>query len=192
MRKILRWCFVAAATTLFALPGLGQEKDESEKPWWGLDVGVYFPTDGEIQDRFGNAFLRFGIRPFETKRLGKWRVITDATVLAASKDGSRLLAIPVTIGVLSTFGKPDTYPLTFVTAGAGPAYYNYAIDRLSDDQLSVNRISFSGFGFNAHAELGVMLQERLSVTGRYDWFSASNDFDFSGFSLTVAFAVFRW
>ena len=176
----------------FAQGETKKEQRPRERPWWGVDVGAYFPTDGEIRDRFGTALFRLGFRPFEPKRTGKWRIVTDLTVISASKFGNHMLLIPWTVGVMSTFGEPDKWPASFVSVGVVPAYMDYAIDRLSSDQTTLIRFSAQKFGASAHVEAGVLLQPRLSVTGRYDWFSQSDDFDFSGFSLTVAYALWRW
>lgn len=166
----------------------GEDRKERRRNWWGLDVGAYFPTDGEIQDRFGDTLLRVGLRPFDS-RAGNWRFVTDVTVLSGDREGSRLLAIPVTFGFLKSFGDPEDDQRTFVMFGAGPAYYDYSIRRLVG--TTIVSVKDRTFGVSAHVDAGIIFNNRFSVVARYDWMSETDGFDFSGFSLTLSYALFR-
>lgn len=165
-----------------------EEKKESRN-WWAIDVGAYFPTDGEIRDRFGNTLWRAGFRPYRTPQAERGKVIFDATIISARNDEDRMLVIPLTVGVLKTFGEEER-GLTFVSAGIGPAFYDYSIHRTVG--LSLVDHQASTFGVGAHVDVGLTIQQRLTFTARYDWFSKSDDFDFSGFSINLSFAAFRW
>ncbi len=175
-------------------PAQDQEKPrdpkENRRHWWGLDVGAFFPTDGDIRDRFGGSMLRIGLRPFDPKS-GNWRFVTDVTILSGRRGDNRLLAVPLTFGFLKSFGNEDDETRTFVMIGAGPVYYDYAIERLTNGGTTVTRIKERTFGTAAHVDAGIVFGNRFSITGRYDWMSRSRGFDFSGFSLTFSFALFR-
>jgi hypothetical protein len=156
------------------------------KRWWGFDVGFFRPNSSEIRNAFDDYMIRFGFRPFEDRISEKWRVIFDFTVLAADRNDNRLLAIPVTVGVTRSLGSPESDLIPFVQAGIGPAYYDYSIVR------GTERISTKRVGGNANLELGVLMSRRLAIVGRADFYTETDDFDFSGVSLTVSWAAFRW
>lgn len=192
-RSTLLVCLLALPLALSAAPQQDQEKPKEEperrkRNWWGLDIGAYFPTDSEIQDRFGDAMLRIGLRPFDT-RAGNWRFVTDITFLSGNRDGSRMLIVPLTFGFLKSFGDPDAEQRTFVMFGAGPAYYDYSIKRLVG--LNIVKVKDRTFGASAHVDAGIVFNNRFSIVARYDWMSESKNFDFSGFSLTLSYALFR-
>ncbi len=178
-----------------ALRALGQGSDqEQEEPkkkrWWAIDAGVYRPTSEEIRDRFGDYLFRVGVRPFGNELIGSGKPFIDATILTARQGSSHLFVLPVTLGFITSTGDENDDTISFASVGVGPAYYNYKIKRLVGSTIVT--IKESTFGWSAHAEIGIRIQKRLTITGRYDWFSESNDFDFSGFSLNLSYAAFRW
>jgi hypothetical protein len=63
-----------------------------------------------------------------------------------------------------------------------------------DYRLFRNSVSYrdSKIGWNANVEVGALLGRKLAITGRYDLYSKSDGFDFSGFSVSVNLALFRW
>lgn len=182
----------ACVSTALAAP------DEDRKKWWGADIGVYFPTNGEIRDAFGDTLLRFGLRPFEKRISDRWKFIVDVNALAARKDGNKLFAMPVTFGFTRSFGDPASKSIPFVQIAAGPAYYDYSIYR--DVEVSAEggkepereRISKKRFGGNANIEAGILFDHRFALVARADFYTKSDDFDFSGISLTFSYAAFRW
>lgn len=171
---------------------------DDRKNWWGLDVGAYFPTSSEIRDVFGDAMLRVGIRPFERRISDKWKFIVDVNALAARKHGSKLFIMPITFGFTRSFGSPDSNSIPFVQVAAGPAYYDYTIYRsteisdMGDKGSDTERISKKRFGANANIEAGILLNHRFAIIARGDFYSKADDFDFSGISLTLSYAAFRW
>lgn len=172
--------------------------DEDRKKWWGVDVGAYFPTQSEIRDAFGDTLMRFGVRPFERRISDKWKFIVDVHALSARKDGNKLFAMPVTFGLTRSFGNPESKAIPFVQVAAGPAYYDYTIYR--DVEVSAEggkkvereRISKKRFGGNANFEVGMLFDHRFALVARADVYTKSDDFDFSGISLTLSYAAFRW
>ncbi len=155
---------------------------------WALEVGVYVPTSGEMRDAFEDGLIRLGLRPYRMREPSKWRQTTDITIVSASRKGNRMFLLPVALGLTRSFGDADGRNLAFVSFGAGPAFYDYAITRPSN----LTRYSTQKVGASGYVEAGVQLQNRLTLTGRYQWFSESHGFDFSGVSASVAFVVARW
>jgi hypothetical protein len=195
MKGFLGSCLFAALLLPSLASGQGQDpptqegQDNDRRQWWALDVGAYFPVDGEIRDRFNDVLIRVGFRPYRVPKADKGRWVFDFGVVAAKSDESRMLVVPLTFGWLQTFGSEEK-GITFITAGVGPAYYDYSIERLVG--MSIVDVKGRKIGASAHIDVGVTLQKRLTFTARYDWFSESDDFDFSGWSLNLSWAVFRW
>jgi hypothetical protein len=163
------------------------------RTWWGIDAGVYIPTSSEIRDAFGDGLFKFGLRPFENRITRDWKFTTDITILTARGNGNRLLAVPITFGFTRSFGDPDAPSVPFFQIAAGPAYFDYSIEREVQVQgPSVQRVKDRKWGSNVNAELGVLFNRRLAVSLRGDWYSETDDFDFSGVSLTLSYAAFRW
>lgn len=155
---------------------------------WALEVGVYIPISREMRDAFEDGLIRLGLRPYRLREPSKWRPTTDITIVSASRKGNRMFLLPVALGFTRSFGDSEGRNLAFVSLGAGPAFYDYAITRPSNlTRYSTQKVGASGF-----VEAGVQLQNRLTLSGRYQWFSESHGFDFSGVSASVAFVVARW
>ena len=176
-----RWTFLAviglSAASSFAA---------DNKSWWGASVGAFFPNSGEMRDMFGSAFVRFGIGPFEKRISERWRSTFDFAILGANKDGNRIFALPLTFGVTRSFGNPNSRSIPFVQVCAGPAFFDYDLGRGSE------RFKTSRVGGNANVELGILFDRRFAITLRGDFYTKTDDFDFSGTSITFAYAAFRW
>lgn len=180
------------STVLFvlcwAMSGFAQDR---EKPWWGLDLGVFRPTSGEISDKFGENLFRIGFRPFTNRISEKWRLIYDFSVISASDSGERMLLIPLTVGFTRSFGDPEGDMIPFIQFGAGPAYLDYNLTRTTAGPVT-ERFKTSRVGGNANLELGVLISKRFALVGRGDWFTDADGFDFSGISLTLSWAILRF
>jgi hypothetical protein len=159
---------------------------DQHKRWWGLNVGVFIPNSGEIRDKFSDVFFRVGVSPFSDRISEKWKFAVDFNAVIANKNGNHMLVAPVTFGFARSFGSPEARAIPFVQFGVGPAFYDYDISRGSE------RFDTTRVGGNANVEAGVLLDRRFAVTGRADFYTKTDDFDFSGISVTVAYAVFRW
>lgn len=165
---------------------------KGQRPSWGVSVGAYFPRDEDIRTLFGDTLIRFGVSPVSRKFDKKWDITTDVNILWANENGARLLVVPFTVGATIGFGSDDAK--WYVAVNAGPAYYDYRLFRLSEVDGKPTLLEFRErtIGWNANVEGGILLNNRLSITGRYDWFKKADDFDFSGFSINVNYAFFKW
>ncbi|MFQ3586309.1 MAG: hypothetical protein SNJ74_07540 [Fimbriimonadaceae bacterium] len=173
-------------------PNASQEAQPRRGSWWAIDGGAFIPSSGEIRDRFGDTLLRIGARPFEAKIRDNWTFTTDITVLSARGKGSKLFALPVTAGVTRAFARKEDDFVPIVTIATGPAYYDYSILRADPVQPVLNRISTKRVGWNAHVETAFIVNQRLAIALRYDWYSKTDGFDFSGLSVGLSYAVARF
>ncbi len=168
--------------------GVQNEDKKKEKPLWGINLGAYFPVDGDISDLFGSALPRFGFSPVDRKFEKKFDIVTDVNILFANSDDARLFILPVTVGAVIGIGGEKTKG--FVAINAGPAYYDYVLFRFNG--IGFDRFDARKIGWNVNLEVGVLLNNRFSITGRYDWFNKSDDFDFSGYSVNLNYTFIRW
>jgi hypothetical protein len=172
------------------------EDRRDDRRWWGIDVGVFRPMSGEIRDKFGDNLLRIGFRPFSRRISDDWKFIFDFMIISASRRGNRMLVVPITFGFTRSFAKPDDDTIPFVQLGAGPAYYDYSIERDTGVPPagvgSIERFRGKKIGGNANVELGVIWNQRFALVGRADFFTKTDDFDFSGLTFTLSWAAFKW
>ena len=164
---------------------------DREKPWWGLDLGVFRPSSGEISDKFGQNLFRIGFRPFTNRISEKWKLIYDFSIISASDSGERMLVIPLTVGFTRSFGDPEGDFIPFVQFGVGPAYYDYSLTRTTFGPVT-ERFKTRRVGGNANLEVGAMFSKRFALVARGDWFTKADDFDFSGISITLSWAILRF
>lgn len=157
---------------------------------WGVSYGAYFPKSGEIRDLFGDSMPRYGISPVSKRFDKQWDVNTDINILTASGDDAHLLLIPFTVGASMAFG--GTGLRTYVAANAGPAYYDYKLQRDVASTDVIQTFRKKKIGWNTNFEAGILINKRFSVVARYDLFSKSEGFDFSGFSINANYAFFKW
>lgn len=159
--------------------------------WWALDAGAYLPVDAKVRERFGSTLFRFGLRPYQSRAVGKFKSKFDTTFITAYDRGDHILAIPVTFGFTGSSGTEQEKQIWFWGVGAGPAYFHYQIDRHTGPN-QITTYEGSSFGWGAHGEVGVTLDNRTTFTLRYDWLSKQDIFDFSGVSFGVSMRLFKW
>jgi hypothetical protein len=188
MRKLLSIVgSLALASTIFA--SVSQTQPQGRSMNWGLQVGAYLPVDSEIRDTFGDALIRVGIAPINNKFGRSFAIRPDLGIMYAKNDDAKLLLVPLTLNVVVGFGQGQN--MSYVSAGAGPAYYDYRLYRVTPGP-TLTEYDDSGLTWNVNVEAGLQLGSRLSLVGRYDWYPQKDDFDFSGFSLSLNYAIFRW
>lgn len=179
---------VASFAAVLALSSFAAAQNQKD-PNWGVSVGYYIPTSGEIRDQFGDALLRYGISPISNKYSKNWAVTPDVSILSASKDGSRAFVLPLSLNLTKGFDQGNGTK-TFVSFGAGPAYFDYKLFRLVGSD--VVEYKDKTVGWNANVEVGLLVNRRFSLEARYDWFQEQDGFDLSGWSISANYALFRW
>ncbi len=172
----------AAIATLAASAVAGDSNDR----WFGLQGGAYFFRSAELQDRFGNPLASIGIQPFTAKIGRDWQVIGDVHFLTASRNGNRLLAIPLTASVSKKLGNPNDRVLPVLRFGIGPSYYDYSIERTS------GRVKDRTWGWNSNIGLDFVFDKRMALSFRYDQYSKTDDLDFSGLTISLTFGLIKF
>jgi len=180
---------MASATAVVAQNNQDNQDKGKGRTYLGIKGGFYFPTNSEIRDIFGSAIPVFGISVDDiTKQADKWRLTANADFITGSKDGNKFFAMPVTASFGRIFGNRDDTMRPYVRFGAGVAYLDYSITRPSNgDRFSTKRL-----GASADAEIGLIIGERLRISGKYQWLSKADDFDFGGFQLVATYQLIKF
>lgn len=180
---INRTLVVAAAIATLSTCAMA---DDSNNRWFGIQGGAYFFTSSELRDRFGDPLASIAFQPFTAKIGRDWQVIGDVHILSASRNGSRLFALPLTASVSKKLGNPDARVLPVLRFGVGPSYYDYSIQRTS------GRVKDKAWGWNSNVGLDLVFDKRWALSFRYDQYSKTNDFDFSGLTVAITFGLIKF
>lgn len=153
----------------------------------GLRAGMSFFSSQELRNAFGNERLSFGISPMGKTYAGGYRVGPDLDVNITSRNGNRLLLIPLTYGITTglnrteAFGRDNVLP--YVAARAGIAYTDYAIWRGS------SRISETRLLPTANLEAGLVFNRNLTLSARYNIYTKTKGFDFNGLTIGATWTI---
>lgn len=170
------------ATATVAAPALAQDG-----PNFGVQVGLYLPTNDRIRDAFGDSVFNFGIGPVNGRRPGQGSVTPELNILNANRNGNRLFIGTLTYGYEQHFGVSDNAStLPYARIFAGGSYFDYGVG------IGAARQSGRRFGLTGGAEIGVILNQRLRLSARYNTFSRQDGLNFDGITLSATFAVARF
>ena len=148
----------------------------------GLMIGSYNPVDSELKDVFGRHFVRYGIRPIPLEVPTIWRISWDASFYSMSRDDDKATLIPLTAGFIRGFGKGKT-ARSYAAVNAGIFYGHVDVPTIGAHK--------SGLGLNANLTVGTMLQKRLALEARYEWFDEFAGLDFSAFTISATLKLFE-
>jgi hypothetical protein len=148
---------------------------------FGVDIGVFFPTDSAVRSVYGSTWVRVGLSPLSFQHPEKWSFCFDIGILNRNKTNDDVLLIPVTVGFTRAFGQNvEARPYVAIRAGI---YY-----------VDVNSAAFAvddtGYGFNANAAVGMTFNDKFYIEGRYDFYNDFQGIDFSGFSVSAGVRIF--
>lgn len=179
MKRFFAALFVLGAC-LLAIPA--HAEDEKAVDYVALEVGWFFPSDSKIRDTFSDSIFRIGLSPVVNKNENKWRITYEIGFAGASDNGNRFTVVPLTVGVMRSFGQPGEEFRPYVRVAAGIAYVNFDID--DEDG--------SGFSPTATLEGGFLFGQRLKASLRYSFVGERDDFNFSGTTLAVSYGLFKF
>jgi hypothetical protein len=162
----------------------------------GLMIGSYNPVDSKLKDVFGSHFVRYGIRPIPLEVPTIWRISWDASFYWMSRDvayklpsgellryeNNEATLIPLTAGFIRGFGKGKT-ARSYAAVNAGIFYGHVDVPTIGAHK--------SGLGLNANLTVGTMLQKRLALEARYEWFDEFAGLDFSAFTISATLKLFE-
>lgn len=139
-----------------------------------LGLGVFTPTSSETRAEFGKTWPQFTVGRLETEYPDKWVGTWDLTSIRRSSDADAWM-LAFTVGVRRGIGAYRTDELEpYAAVRVGPYYGTVDPDKGSSD---------SKVGLNANASLGVLIQKRYFVEGRYDQFGKIGGFNLNGLSI---------
>lgn len=150
----------------------------------GLSAGAFFPSDAALKDSFGDSWFSFGISPSVVKERNGLQMDWDLRITGRDRDGNRIFMMRPTVGVSVSLGFGEAVP--YVAARAGIAYLDYAFN------VPGGRIDGRRVGPTTNFELGILFSKRLGLSLRYDWISSFDGVEFSGFTLSATYQVFRF
>ena len=146
----------------------------------GGNVGLYMPSNATVRAALGSSAMRFGFGPVDTQtRQDGFR--PSFGVINVSKNGNRLLAIPVTYGFERKLGSATGPFSPYYRVFGGGAYLDYRIGAQNGKRFTP---VFGG-------EVGLTLNSVARVFARYSVFSSTGGLNFSGLELVASFSLFK-
>jgi len=163
-----------------------QPKDNNDHGRWiGIDVGVYYPTDSVIRGVYGTG-LKLGISPVTHIRNDNWHLDGDISIIADNHEGNKLFILPVNAAFERSFGPDNADSQPFVRLSAGAVYNDHSFN------IGATHYSAKTVGGDAAVEVGTVLSKKLRLSARYNLFTKSDGFEFSGFTFSVQYAAFKY
>ncbi|AIE83372.1 outer membrane beta-barrel protein [Fimbriimonas ginsengisoli] len=152
----------------------------------GGQVGVYMPTSSAVRDAFGKSVLNLGLGPVGgTNRPSSGSLTPSLELLSANKNGNRLFIGTFTYGYEKHLAPDESTTVPYVRVFGGGAYFDYGIT-----QVGV-RNSAKKFSTTGGVEAGIVFANRLKLSAKYNVYPKQDGFDFSGFSLSATYSLFK-
>lgn len=170
-----------AAMVVVALPASAQDVPLG----FGIQGGIFAPTDKTLKDIFGDGWFNWGITPgvIKTANTGI-KIDYDFALTTKSRGGNKVAILRPTVGATVAFGVGNIVP--YGAARTGLAYVDYAMDR-PGGRLSGKRVVPS-----TNIEFGIVFGGRLGLSARYDWVQAIDGIGYSGFSIQATYQITKF
>jgi hypothetical protein len=153
---------------------------------FGPTGGIYIPTDTKIRDLFGSGF-RFSLAPTTSELPTELKWLPAFSAISDSKDGNKFFLLPITASYVRHLSHDPNIPvIPYVKFTVGPSYYDYAVT------INAKRIAKKTVGYTAGLEFGAKVSKVITAYAKYNYFSKSDDLDFSGISLGVELNLFKF
>lgn len=152
----------------------------------GPDFGVFYPTSSTLRQALGDSWFSFGASSLRTGELSPKSLGTNWNTVSQSRGGNKIFMASYTVGTFQPFGGNQDSIRPFVALRGGASYIDYAIGPAN------NRISSKRLGYNFNAEAGVFLNERLTLSARYDVYSRHSGLNFDGLSLSLRYGLIKF
>ncbi len=168
--------------------------------WIGIDAGLYYPTNSVIRDVYGTG-VKLGISPVTHIRNDNWHLDGDLSLISDDHNGNKLFILPVNAAFERAFGPEDGASQPFIRISAGAVYNDHTFDVPTNEVPGIahpglppatSHFSNKTVGADAAIEVGTVLSRKLRLSARYNLFSKSDGFDFSGFTFSVQYSAFRY
>ena len=173
---------VLGVLTVLLLAGAGPGAAREKIPIY-IGYCYYRPTASSTTDAFGHAWPQPTLGRLETKRSDLWKMTYDLASFR-SNDGNEAGLYALTFGLQRGLGSLAirTKPVQpYVAIRTGPYYGKVKSHALG--------FSESRIGLNINAAVGVLIDKRYFLEGRYDHFGRVGGFDLDGFSISAGVKV---
>lgn len=167
---------LSAAPLFFCSPTQAQNL-----PRFGIDGGVFFPSNSKTKDVFGSRFTSIGPGFGETG-VSKRKIYPDLDFLREKRGDDRATVIFAGAKVLIPIGRPIVSEGTTGFAPYSGAGVNLTYANIDAPSVGVED---KGFGVGASVILGASFGGRFFTEGRYRLSTSAADFNFSGTQLVI-------
>ena len=153
---------------------------------FGPTAGIYIPTNSKIRDVFGSGF-RFSLAPTTSELPTELKWLPAVSAISDSKDGNKFFLLPITASYVRHLSHNPNIPIVpYVKLTVGPSYYDYSVN------INGTRYAKKTVGYTAGLEFGAKVSKVITAYAKYNYFSKSDDLDFSGISLGVELNLFTF
>jgi hypothetical protein len=167
---------------VFAHAQFGQNVTES---FLGPEVGVFLPADRTLRDGVAERWTRFGVGSVSLSQFVQKKSNVSLDAISGSGNGSKVAIYTYSMGIAQPLGNPrKDSSLPYFALRAGVSYMDYAVNTSATTRESAKRI-----GFNGNAELGIILNGRISLSARYDVFPQYDGLRFDGLTLSLKYGI---
>ncbi len=160
----------------------------AQNAYFGPEFGIFIPTDNKLRDALGSSWYSIGISTMKESQVMQRRMGTNLNMITQAKNGNKVFIGSYTLGLVQPLGefnqRSDFQP--YIALRAGLSYTDYAIG------VGINRVGGKRIGYNANAEFGILIGDRLSLAARYDVSSDYDGFSFDGLSLTLKYGLLKF
>lgn len=177
---------LSALAACLAVPALSAAQ-QLETPYLGASAGVFMPTDSKLREALGGTWFTFGpssVNPgaYRDRMLG-----FNYNVLSQNRNGNNVFIFAGSYGIVQPIGeRMNGAARPYFALRGGLAYMDYSLE-VDNDHISGKRI-----GWNANAEVGILLIDRVTLSARYDVFGAVDGLSFNGLSFELKYGIFRF
>lgn len=158
----------------------------AQSRYLGPDVGIYFPSSSTLRDALGDSWFSIGATTVRSGVQQSRGIGTNWNVISKSSGGNKVFMGSYSIGLAQPLSGPGASARPYFALRGGLSYIDYAIGP------SNNRTSGKRLGYNVNAEIGILFNDRLSLSARYDVFSEHDNLNFDGLSLNLKYALVKF
>jgi len=152
----------------------------------GPQAGVYLPNSSFLRDKLGDSWFSFGAGRMNVQQAKERKFGSDFNIISKRANGNALFMASATYGVVMPFGDGEGNIRPYGAIRGGLSYIDYAIT----DGLV--RRGGKKVGYNFNAEVGVIFNNRLALSARYDFFSEHEGINFNGLSINLKYGLVQF
>lgn len=178
--------FLAVVGVCAVAPAFAQLEDSGSGRYFGPEVGVFLPASEKLRNALGSSWFSIGAGSVRTGQFERQKFTWDWNTISQSKSGSKVFMGTVTYGMAIPLGQKYSMTQPYAAVRAGISYIDYAVN------VGMGRESAKRFGPNANVEVGIMMNQRLSLAARYDLNPSYDGLGFSGLSLSLRYGLLRF